>query len=156
MQRHCDNALKVATWLKNHPKIAWVNYAACRTIPQCPSEAYSPKGAGAVFTFGIKGGLEAGKALVGGLQLFSHLANIGDTRSLIIHPASTTHAQLSEEQQIAAGAVPTWCACPSASRMRKTLSRIWNRRSPRPDLRTFQGGDGGAKGTTVPHPSWTS
>lgn len=107
MQRHCDNALKVATWLKNHPKIAWVNYAG---LPDDPNNGlqkrYSPKGAGAVFTFGIKGGLEAGKALVGGLQLFSHLANIGDTRSLIIHPASTTHAQLSEEQQIAAGAGP--------------------------------------------------
>ncbi len=107
MQRHCENAMKVATWLKSHPKIAWVNYAG---LPDDPNNAlqnrYSPKGAGAVFTFGIKGGLEAGKALVGGLQLFSHLANIGDTRSLIIHPASTTHAQLSEEQQIAAGAGP--------------------------------------------------
>lgn len=107
MQRHCDNALKVATWLKSHPKIAWVNYAG---LPDDPNNAlqkrYSPKGAGAVFTFGIKGGLEAGKTLVGGLQLFSHLANIGDTRSLIIHPASTTHAQLSEAQQIAAGAGP--------------------------------------------------
>jgi O-acetylhomoserine (thiol)-lyase len=107
MQRHCDNALKVATWLKNHPKIAWVNYAGLADDPNnALQKRYSPKGAGAVFTFGIKGGLEAGKALVGGLQLFSHLANIGDTRSLVIHPASTTHAQLSEEQQIAAGAGP--------------------------------------------------
>ncbi|TPP10686.1 O-acetylhomoserine aminocarboxypropyltransferase [Rhizobium glycinendophyticum] len=107
MQRHCDNALKVATWLKNHPKIAWVNYAGLADDPNnALQKRYSPKGAGSVFTFGIKGGLEAGKALVGGLQLFSHLANIGDTRSLIIHPASTTHAQLSEEQQIAAGAGP--------------------------------------------------
>jgi O-acetylhomoserine (thiol)-lyase len=107
MQRHCDNALKVATWLKSHPKIAWVNYAGLSDDPNnALQKRYSPKGAGAVFTFGIKGGLEAGKALVGGLQLFSHLANIGDTRSLIIHPASTTHAQLSEEQQIAAGAGP--------------------------------------------------
>lgn len=107
MQQHCDNALKVATWLNSHPKVAWVNYAG---LPDDPNNAlqkrYSPKGAGSVFTFGIKGGLEAGKALVGGLKLFSHLANIGDTRSLIIHPASTTHAQLSESQQIAAGAGP--------------------------------------------------
>ncbi len=107
MQRHCDNAMKVATWLKSHPKVAWVNYAG---LPDDPNNAlqkrYSPKGAGSVFTFGIKGGLEAGKALVGGLKLFSHLANIGDTRSLIIHPASTTHAQLTEVQQIAAGAGP--------------------------------------------------
>jgi O-acetylhomoserine (thiol)-lyase len=107
MQRHCDNAMKVATWLKSHPKIAWVNYAGLADDPNnALQKRYSPKGAGSVFTFGIKGGLEAGKALVGGLQLFSHLANIGDTRSLIIHPASTTHAQLSEEQQIAAGAGP--------------------------------------------------
>ncbi len=107
MQRHCENAMKVATWLKSHPKIAWVNYAGLADDPNnALQKRYSPKGAGSVFTFGIKGGLEAGKTLVGGLQLFSHLANIGDTRSLIIHPASTTHAQLSEEQQIAAGAGP--------------------------------------------------
>ncbi len=107
MQRHCDNALKVATWLKSQPKIAWVNYSGLADDPNnALQKRYAPKGAGAVFTFGIKGGLEAGKALVGGLQLFSHLANIGDTRSLIIHPASTTHAQLTEEQQIAAGAGP--------------------------------------------------
>ncbi|WP_112827179.1 O-acetylhomoserine aminocarboxypropyltransferase [Rhizobium cremeum] len=107
MQRHCENALRVATWLKQHPKVAWVNYAG---LPDDPNHAlqqrYSPKGGGAVFTFGVKGGYAAGKALVEGLQLFSHLANIGDTRSLVIHPASTTHAQLSEEQQIAAGAGP--------------------------------------------------
>ncbi|MCM2473857.1 O-acetylhomoserine aminocarboxypropyltransferase [Rhizobium sp. CG5] len=107
MQRHCDNAMKVATWLSKHDKIAWVNYAGLDSDPNHALQTrYSPKGAGSVFTFGIKGGLEAGKALVGGLTLFSHLANIGDTRSLIIHPASTTHAQLTEEQQIAAGAGP--------------------------------------------------
>lgn len=107
MQRHCDNAMKVATWLAQHDKIAWVNYAGLDSDPNHALQTrYSPKGAGSVFTFGIKGGLEAGKALVGGLTLFSHLANIGDTRSLIIHPASTTHAQLTEEQQIAAGAGP--------------------------------------------------
>lgn len=107
MQRHCDNALAVATWLEAHPKVAWVNYAGL------PSNAYHamhkkicPKGAGAVFTFGLKGGYEAGVGLVSGLQLFSHLANIGDTRSLVIHPASTTHRQLTDEQRIAAGAGP--------------------------------------------------
>ncbi|MGF0536459.1 O-acetylhomoserine aminocarboxypropyltransferase [Agrobacterium sp. ES01] len=107
MQRHCENALKVATWLKQHDKVAWVSYPG---LPDDPNHAlqqrYSPKGAGAVFTFGVTGGYAAGKAMVEGLQLFSHLANIGDTRSLVIHPASTTHAQLTEEQQVAAGAGP--------------------------------------------------
>jgi O-acetylhomoserine (thiol)-lyase len=107
MQRHCDNALKVATWLKQHPKVAWVNYAGLDSDPNhALQKRYSPKGSVAVFTFGVKGGYAAGKALVEGLQLFSHLANIGDTRSLVIHPASTTHAQLTEAQQIAAGAGP--------------------------------------------------
>ncbi|MBP1850647.1 O-acetylhomoserine aminocarboxypropyltransferase [Rhizobium halophytocola] len=107
MQRHCDNALKVAGWLKRHDKVDWVSYAALDGDPNKALQArYSPKGGGAVFTFGLKGGLEAGKTLVQSLQLFSHLANIGDTRSLVIHPASTTHAQLSQEQQIAAGAGP--------------------------------------------------
>ncbi|MFA7414191.1 MAG: O-acetylhomoserine aminocarboxypropyltransferase [Rhizobium sp.] len=107
MQRHCDNALKVATWLKQHPKVAWVNYAGLDGDPNHALQTrYSPKGAGAVFTFGVKGGYAAGKALVEGLQLFSHVANIGDTRSLVIHPASTTHAQLTETQQMAAGAGP--------------------------------------------------
>jgi O-acetylhomoserine (thiol)-lyase len=107
MQRHCDNALAVAQWLKNHPKVDWVNYAGLEDDPNhALQQRYSPKGAGAVFTFGIKGGYEAGKDFVEALQLFSHLANIGDTRSLVIHPASTTHRQLTEEQQIAAGAAP--------------------------------------------------
>ncbi|TWF56682.1 O-acetylhomoserine aminocarboxypropyltransferase [Neorhizobium alkalisoli] len=107
MQRHCENAAAVATWLKAHSKVAWVNYAGLEDDPNHElQQRYSPKGAGAVFTFGLKGGYEAGKAFVEGLQLFSHLANIGDTRSLVIHPASTTHRQLSEEQQIAAGAGP--------------------------------------------------
>ncbi|MGD9914412.1 MAG: O-acetylhomoserine aminocarboxypropyltransferase [Rhizobiaceae bacterium] len=107
MQRHCDNAAKVAAWLQNHSKVAWVAYPG---LPGDKNNAlqkrYSPKGAGAVFTFGLKGGYEAGVKLVEGLELFSHLANIGDTRSLVIHPASTTHRQLSDEQKIAAGAGP--------------------------------------------------
>ena len=107
MQRHCDNALAVAKWLKSHDKVAWVSYGGLESDPNhALQKRYSPKGAGAVFTFGVKGGYEAGKALVQNLKLFSHLANIGDTRSLVIHPASTTHRQLTEQQQIAAGAGP--------------------------------------------------
>lgn len=107
MQRHCDNALKVAEWLSKHDKIAWVSYPG---LPGDKNHAlqqrYSPKGAGAVFTFGLKGRYEAGVKLVESLELFSHLANIGDTKSLVIHPASTTHRQLSDEQKVAAGAGP--------------------------------------------------
>jgi O-acetylhomoserine (thiol)-lyase len=107
VQRHSDNALAVANWLKAHPKVSWVNYAGLEDSDNYAlQQRYSPKGAGSVFTFGVKGGYEIGKALVEGLQLFSHLANIGDTRSLVIHPASTTHAQLTPEQQTAAGAGP--------------------------------------------------
>ncbi len=107
VQRHSDNALAVAKWLKAHPKVSWVNYAGLEDSPNhALQQRYSPKGAGSVFTFGVKGGYAAGKTLVEGLQLFSHLANIGDTRSLVIHPASTTHAQLTPEQQTAAGAGP--------------------------------------------------
>ncbi|WP_112995510.1 O-acetylhomoserine aminocarboxypropyltransferase [Rhizobiales bacterium] len=107
MQRHCDNALSVAKWLKTSDKISWVNYAGLEDDPNhALQQRYSPKGAGAVFTFGLKGGYEAGKRFVEGLEMFSHLANIGDTRSLVIHPASTTHRQLTPEQQVAAGAGP--------------------------------------------------
>ncbi len=105
MQRHCENALKVADWLSRHEKVAWVSYPG---LPNDPNNAlqkrYSPKGAGAVFTFGLKGGFDAGVKVVEGVELFSHLANIGDTKSLIIHPASTTHRQLTDEQKTAAGA----------------------------------------------------
>ena len=107
MQRHSDNALAVARWLKEQEKVAWVNYAGLEDDPNhALQQRYSPKGAGSVFTFGLKGGYEAGKGLVEGLELFSHLANIGDTRSLVIHPASTTHKQLTDEQKVAAGAGP--------------------------------------------------
>jgi len=107
MQRHCDNALAVAEWLKGHDKVSWVTYSGLADDPNhALQQRYSPQGAGAVFTFGLKGGYEAGKRFVEGLEMFSHLANIGDTRSLVIHPASTTHRQLSEEQQVAAGAGP--------------------------------------------------
>ena len=107
MQRHCDNAKAVAEWLNAHHKVAWVSY------PGLPGDKYHqlarkyvPKGAGSVFTFGLKGGYDAGIKLVSNVRLFSHLANIGDTRSLIIHPASTTHRQLTDEQKIVAGAGP--------------------------------------------------
>jgi O-acetylhomoserine (thiol)-lyase len=107
MQRHCDNASVVAGWLSGHDKIAWVNYAG---LPgnkfHALAKRYCPKGAGAVFTFGLKGGYEAGVRLVSNVKLFSHLANIGDTRSLIIHPASTTHRQLTDEARLRAGAGP--------------------------------------------------
>ena len=105
MQRHSDNALKVATWLSSQPQVKWVSYPG---LPSDPNHAlqqkYAPKGAGAVFTFGLNGGFDAGVKVVEGVELFSHLANIGDTKSLIIHPASTTHRQLSDEQKTAAGA----------------------------------------------------
>ena len=107
MQRHCDNALEVARWLNGHEKVGWVSYSGLEEDPNhALQQRYSPKGAGAVFTFGLKGGYEAGIRFVEGLEMFSHLANIGDTRSLVIHPASTTHRQLSPEQQAAAGAGP--------------------------------------------------
>jgi O-acetylhomoserine (thiol)-lyase len=107
MQRHCDNAAAVAQWLSGHDQVSWVSY------PGLPSDRYHnlakkyvPRGAGAVLTFGLKGGYDAGVNLVSNVRLFSHLANIGDTRSLIIHPASTTHRQLTEEQKTKAGAGP--------------------------------------------------
>ncbi len=107
MEKHCANALAVATWLAGRPEVSWVNYAG---LPgdkyHALAQKYVPKGAGAVFTFGLKGGYEAGVKLVSSVKLISHLANIGDTRSLVIHPASTTHRQLSDDQKIAAGAGP--------------------------------------------------
>lgn len=107
MAKHTENALKVANFLKTHDAVSWVSYAG---LPDDPSHAlmkkYAPKGAGAVFTFGVKGGYDAGVKLVNSVNLLSHLANVGDTRSLVIHPSSTTHRQLTEEQQTAAGAGP--------------------------------------------------
>jgi len=105
VQRHSDNAKAVAEWLSTHPAVAWVSYAG---LPgdryHNLGRKYAPKGAGAVFTFGLKGGYDAGTSLVSNVKLFSHLANVGDTRSLIIHPASTTHSQLNDEQKAQAGA----------------------------------------------------
>src|SRR6516162_539355 len=107
MDRHVDNALRVAEFLADHPRVAWVSYAGLKQNPFHElARKYLPKGAGAVFTFGVRGGYEAGVKLVESVRLFSHLANIGDTRSLILHPASTTHRQLTDEQRSAAGAGP--------------------------------------------------
>jgi O-acetylhomoserine (thiol)-lyase len=107
MRRHCDNTLAVAEWLSKRPEVVWVSYAG---LPgdkyHSLAKKYVPNGAGAVLTFGLKGGYDAGVKLVSNVKLFSHLANIGDTRSLIIHPASTTHRQLSDAQKIQAGAGP--------------------------------------------------
>ncbi len=107
MQRHSDNALAVAKWLSEHDEVTWVSYAG---LPgdryHNLARRYAPKGAGAVLTFGVRGGNEAGIRIVQGVKLFSHLANIGDTRSLIIHPSSTTHSQLPDDQKAAAGAGP--------------------------------------------------
>lgn len=107
MDRHCENTLAVARWLEAHPAVDWVSYAGLESSRyRALAKKYMPKGAGAVFTFGLKGGYETGVKLVDSVELFSHLANIGDAKSLIIHPASTTHNQLTPEQQTAAGAGP--------------------------------------------------
>jgi O-acetylhomoserine (thiol)-lyase len=107
MQRHSENALTVAEWLSKRPEVAWVSYPGLAGDKyNSLAKKYVPKGAGAVFTFGLKGGYDAGIKLVSNVKLFSHLANIGDTRSLIIHPASTTHRQLSDAQKVQAGAGP--------------------------------------------------
>ncbi|MEQ9607203.1 MAG: O-acetylhomoserine aminocarboxypropyltransferase [Kiloniellaceae bacterium] len=107
MERHCANAKTVAEHLESHPAVAWVS---CAALPSSPyhklARKYLPRGAGSVFTIGLKGGYAAGVKMVESCELLSHLANIGDVRSLILHPASTTHRQLSEEQQAAAGAGP--------------------------------------------------
>ncbi|MCU0790676.1 MAG: O-acetylhomoserine aminocarboxypropyltransferase [Nitratireductor sp.] len=107
MEKHCANAQKVAEYLQGHKGVEWVRYAGLKGDASHELfKRYMPKGAGSVFTFGVKGGYEAGIKLVSSVKLLSHVANIGDTRSLIIHPASTTHRQLSDEQKRAAGAGP--------------------------------------------------
>ncbi|WP_333824230.1 O-acetylhomoserine aminocarboxypropyltransferase [Pinisolibacter sp.] len=107
MEKHSANALAVAKWLKSRPEVAWVSYAGLEDDKyHALAKKYVPKGAGAVFTFSLKGGYEAGVKLVSNVKLISHLANIGDTRSLIIHSASTTHRQLTDAQKTAAGAGP--------------------------------------------------
>jgi len=107
LQRHVENALAVATWLEKHPAVAKVNYASLPSSKwNALAKKYSPKGSGAVLSFELKGGIEAGKKFIEALELFSHVANIGDVRSLAIHPASTTHSQLTPEEQLTAGVTP--------------------------------------------------
>ena len=104
MQRHCENAMSVARFLKSHSKVAWVRYPGLEDDPTFPvAEKYLEHGFGGMVVFGIEGGLKAGSTFVDNLDLFSHLANVGDAKSLVIHPSSTTHSQLSEEQQRAGG-----------------------------------------------------
>jgi O-acetylhomoserine (thiol)-lyase len=107
VERHVQNAQEIAEFLENHPDVASVNYAGLPTSPWYEvANRYAPKGVGAVLSFELKGGIDAGRAFVEGLSLFSHLANIGDVRSLVIHPASTTHSQLTPEQQLTSGVTP--------------------------------------------------
>jgi O-acetylhomoserine (thiol)-lyase len=107
MERHVSNAMAVARFLSEHGKVAWVNYPSLPNSPyHALAQKYMPKGAGAILTFGVQGGKEGGQRFIERLQLFSHLANVGDAKSLVIHPASTTHQQLSEEEQRAGGVLP--------------------------------------------------
>ncbi|MGN6428748.1 MAG: bifunctional o-acetylhomoserine/o-acetylserine sulfhydrylase [Leifsonia sp.] len=107
VERHTQNAQEIAEFLESHPDVASVNYSGLPTSPwYAAANKYAPKGVGAVLSFELKGGVDAGAALVDNLSLFSHLANIGDVRSLVIHPASTTHSQLTPEQQLTAGVTP--------------------------------------------------
>jgi len=107
VERHVQNAQAVAEYLESHPKVSWVKYPGLKSHPDyARAQRYLPKGAGSVLGFGIKGGAEAGRKFIDSLQLFSHLANVGDARSLAIHPATTTHSQLTAEEQITAGVSP--------------------------------------------------
>lgn len=107
VERHVANTRKIVEFLINHPKVSWVNYPELEASPyKALAQKYLPKGAGSIFTFGIHGGLEAGKKFINSLELFSLLANVADAKSLVIHPSSTTHAELTEEEQIAAGVTP--------------------------------------------------
>jgi O-acetylhomoserine (thiol)-lyase len=107
MDRHLSNALAVAQHLEIHPHVTWVKYPSLPSSPYyATAQKYTPKGGGAVFSFGIKGGYEAGKRFINSMKLFSHLANVGDSRSLVIHPSSTTHQQLNTAEQLAAGVTP--------------------------------------------------
>jgi O-acetylhomoserine (thiol)-lyase len=107
LPRHSENALAVAEFLQKHPAVSWVNYPGLATSPEIKrTKKYLPKGAGAILGFGIKGGLEAGKKFIDSLELISHLANVGDAKTLAIHPATTTHQQLSSQEQLATGVTP--------------------------------------------------
>jgi len=107
MERHVQNAMAIAQWLHEHRFVSWVSYPG---LPDSPyyerAKKYLPKGAGAIFTFGIKGGRAAGRRFIEAVKIHSHLANVGDAKSLVIHPGSTTHQQLTDEEQVAAGLSP--------------------------------------------------
>jgi len=104
MDQHSRNAMAVAQWLEKNSNVTWVKYPGLKSSPyQALAQKYLPKGQGSIVTFGIKGGLEAGRKLIDSVHIFSHLANLGDAKSLIIHPSSTTHQQLNDAQQLAAG-----------------------------------------------------
>jgi len=107
METHVANAAVVARWLEEHPAVSWVRYAGLASSPfHDLAQRYLPKGPGAVFSFGVNGGRDAGRVFIESLEVASHLANIGDTRTLVIHPASTTHQQLSDEALVACGVSP--------------------------------------------------
>jgi O-acetylhomoserine (thiol)-lyase len=107
MDRHVQNAQKIAEYLAAHPLVNWVNYPGLASSPDhALAQKYLPKGAGAIFCFGVTGGRETGKAFIESLEMISHLANVGDAKTLVIHPASTTHQQMSDEEQINAGLGP--------------------------------------------------
>jgi O-acetylhomoserine (thiol)-lyase len=104
MPRHSENALKLAKWLEKQPQVTWVNYPGLESHPDYKlAKKYLPDGQGAILGFGIKGGKVAGVKFINSVKLASHLANVGDSKTLVIHPASTTHSQLSEKEQLAAG-----------------------------------------------------
>src|SRR5699024_7140679 len=107
IERHIENTWKIINFLKDHPLVTWISYPNLEDSKYYElAMKYFPKGAGSIFTFGIKGGLKAGKKFIDNLEIFSLLANVADTKSLVIHPGSTTHAQLNEEEQLAAGVAP--------------------------------------------------
>jgi O-acetylhomoserine (thiol)-lyase len=107
MDRHVSNAKRVSEYLESHPQVAWVNFPSLKSSRyHALAQKYLPKGTGSILTFGIKGGMEAGVKFIEACQFLSHLANVGDAKTLVIHPASTTHRQLSEEEQIRAGVGP--------------------------------------------------
>jgi O-acetylhomoserine (thiol)-lyase len=107
MRQHCENALTIARWLRGRDEVAWVSYAGLEDSAEAPRvKKYLPLGAGSIFCFGLRGGRDAGRAFIEGLELWSHLANVGDAKSLVIHPASTTHQQLTDEELAASGVTP--------------------------------------------------
>ncbi|NDC82652.1 O-acetylhomoserine aminocarboxypropyltransferase/cysteine synthase, partial [bacterium] len=109
MPRHVENALAIATWLAADPRVSWVNYPGLSThVDYRNAQKYFPKGAGAIIGFGVVGGLDAGRRFIDSVKLLSHLANVGDAKTLVIHPASTTHQQLSESEQLSAGVSPDY------------------------------------------------